>query len=188
MRTANGLVLVFLCAMLMTVPALGQSLDREFLGLPWEADIREQKGYELLYEKGDLRYYIQPDTVREVKGFKISRVVYGTQDHRFFAAFLLIDSMETFDDIKAYMEKRYGFPKISWSVAGNQTTYKWTYKAIRMKLKFNQQDRRMKLAFYYTPIANQVNEQEAEANHQESIQFLPIERDKKPDVMPLLTF
>jgi hypothetical protein len=96
--------------------------------------------------------------------------------------------METFDDIKAYMEKRYGFPKISWSVAGDQTTYKWTYKAIRMKLKFNQQDRRMKLAFYYTPIANQVNEQEAEANHQESIQFLPIERDKKPDVRPLLTF
>jgi hypothetical protein len=103
MRTANGLVLVFLCAMLLTVPAHGQALDREFLGLPWEADIREQKGYELLYEKGDLRYYIQPDTVREVKGFTISRVVYGTQNYRFFAAFLLIDSMETFDDIKAYM-------------------------------------------------------------------------------------
>ena len=117
MRTANGLVLVFLCAMLLTVPANGQALDREFLGLPWEADIREQKGYELLYEKGDLRYYIQPDTVREIKGFTISRVVYGTQNYRFFAAFLLIDSMETFDDIKAYMEKRYGFPKISWSVA-----------------------------------------------------------------------
>jgi hypothetical protein len=57
-----------------------------------------------------------------------------------------------------------------------------------MKLKFNQKDLRMKLAFYYTPIANQVNEQEAEANHQKSIQFFPIERDKKPDVMPLLTF
>lgn len=187
MRTANGLVLVF-CAILLAVPVYGQSLDREFLGLPWGADIREQKGYALLYEKGDLQYYIQPDTVRVVKGFKIDRVVYGTQDHRFFAVFLLIDSMETFDNIKAYMEKRYGFPKISWSVAGDQTTYKWTYETIRMKLKFSQKDRRMKLAFYYTPIANQVNEQEAEANQQKSLQFLPIERDKKPEAMPLLVF
>jgi hypothetical protein len=115
-------------------------------------------------------------------------VVYGTYDHRFYAAFLLIDSMETFDDIKAYMEERYGFPKISWSVAGDQTAYQWKYKTIRMKLKFNQKDRRMKLAFYDSPIADQVNEQEAEASQQKSLQFLPIERDKKPVTLPLLVF
>jgi hypothetical protein len=115
-------------------------------------------------------------------------VIYGTQQHRFYAAFLLIDAMETFDDIKAYMEKRYGFPKVSWSAAGDQTTYRWKYKTIRMKLKFNQQDRRMKLAFYFMPIAKEVNEKEAEAHQQKSLQLLPIERDKKPESMPLLVF
>jgi len=187
MRSFYGLMLVFIAVML-ALPAHGQSLDREFLGLSWGTDIRDQKGYELLYAKGDLRYYIQPDTVRVVKGFKIARVIYGTRDYLFFSVFLLIDSMEIFDDIKAYMEDRYGFPKISWSVAGDQTTYKWKFKTIGMKLKFYQQDRRMKLAFYYTPIADRVNEQEAEANQQKSLQFFPIERDKKPDVMPLLVF
>jgi len=187
MRIFYGLGLFFF-AMMLALPVQGQSLDREFLGLAWGADIREHKGYQLLYEKGDLQYYIQPDTVRVVKGFNIARVVYGTQDFHFFSAFLLIDSMETYDDIKTYMESRYGFPKMSWSVAGDQTIYKWKYKAIRMKLKFYQQDRRMKLAFYYTPIANQVNEQEADANQQKSMQFFPIERDKKPDSMPLLVF
>jgi hypothetical protein len=187
MRAFYGLMLFF-SAVLLALPAQGQSLDREFLGLSWGTDIRDQKGYELLYEKGDLRYYIEPDTVRVVKGFKIARVIYGTQDYLFFSAFLLIDSMETFDEIKTYMEKRYGFPKISWSVAGDQTTYKWKFKTIGMKLKFYQQDRRMKIGFYYTPIANRVNEQEAEANQQKSLQFFPIERDKTPEAMPLLVF
>ena len=187
MRIAHGLGLILL-SIGLAAPALGQALDHEFLGLPWGVDIRDQKGYELLYEKGDLRYYIQPDTVRVVKGFKFTRVVYGTHNYQFYAAFLLIDAMETFDEIKAYMEKNYGFPRISWSVAGDQTTYRWKYQSIRMKLKFYQKDRRMKLAFYYTPIADRVNEQEAEATQQKSIQFLPIERDKKPLTMPLLVF
>ena len=188
MRPSYGSV--FFCALIlmMTVPAWGQALDREFLGLSWGSDMRDQKGYQLLYEKGDLRYFIQPDTPRVVKGFEITRVVYGTQNHQFFSAFLMIDSMETFDEIKAYMQKRYGFPRISWSVAGDQTTYRWKYKMVRMKLKFYQKDRRMKLAFYYTPIANRVNEKEAEANQEKSLQFLPIERDKKPDALPLLVF
>jgi hypothetical protein len=96
--------------------------------------------------------------------------------------------METFDEIKAYMEKRYGFPKMTWSAAGEQTTYKWVYQNIRMKLKFYQKDRRMKLAFYYMPIADKVNEKAAEASQQKSMEFLPIERDKKPETMPLLVF
>jgi hypothetical protein len=187
MRLANGLSVLFVVFLLAgTVSA--QALDEEFLGLSWGTDIREQKGYEKLYEKGDLRYYIQPGTRRVVKGFRIARVIFGTQDYRFYAAFLLIDSMETFDDIKAYMEKHYGFPKTTWSAAANKTTYKWTYKNIRMKLKFYQKEGRMKLAFYYVPIADQVNEEAAEASQQKSIEFLPIERDKKPMTMPLLVF
>lgn len=187
MRISSGIVFFFWVC-LLAGPACGQALEREFLGIPWGADIKDQRGYALLYAKGALGYYIQPDTVRTVKGFQIDRVIYGTHDDHFFSAFLLIDSMETFDAIKTYMESRYGFPKITWSVAGDQTIYKWRYKTIRVKLKFYQKDRRMKLAFYYTPIADKVNEKEAETHQQKSLQFLPIERDKQPEAMPLLVF
>jgi hypothetical protein len=187
MRIAYRLC-VLLAVILVAGTVSAQDLEKTFLGIPWGADIREQKGYELLYAKGDLRYYIQPGIRRVVNGFDIARVIYGTQDYRFYAAFLLIESMETFDGIKAYMEKRYGFPKTTWSVAREQTTYMWHYKSIRMKLKFYQKDGRMKLAFYYTPIADQVNEKAAEASQQKSIEFLPIERDKNPMNMPLLEF
>jgi len=187
MRLATGIIVLF-AVLMMAGPVCAQSLEREFLGVSWGDDIRDQTGYELLYAKGDLRYYIQPDTARVVKGFNIAQVIYGTYHHRFYAAFLMIDAMEIFDEIKAYMEEHYGFPKISWSSAGDQTVYKWTYNAIRMKLKFYQKDRRMKLAFYYAPIADRLNEQEAEASQQQSLQFLPIERDKRPETMPLLVF
>ena len=187
MRIAYGLCLVS-AVILMAGTVSAQGMEEAFLGLPWGSDIRSQKGYELLYEKDDLRYYIQPGIRRVVDGFNIARVIYGTQGYRFYAAFLLIESMETFDGIKAYMEKRYGFPKTTWSVANEQTAYKWIYKDIRMKLKFYQKDGRMKLVFYYTPIADQVNEKAAEASQQKSIEFLPIERDKQPMNMPLLVF
>ena len=187
MRIAYGFC-VSLAVMLLAGTASAQPLEEAFLGIPWGADIRNQKGYELLYEKDALHYYIQPGIRRVVNGFNIARVIYGTQNYRFYAAFLLIDSMETFDGIKAYMEKRYGFPETTWSLAGEQTTYKWLYKHIRMKLKFYQKDGRMKLVFYYAPIADQVNENAAEATQQKSIEFLPIERDKQPMNLPLLEF
>ena len=135
MHLAKGFF-VLLAVLMMAGPVSAQALEREFLGLSWGDDIRDQSGYALLYAKGDLRYYTQPDTARVVKGFNIAQVVYGTYKHRFYAAFLMIDSMETFDDIKAYMEARYGFPKISWSAAGEQTVYKWNYNAIPLKPNF----------------------------------------------------
>ena len=43
-----------------------------------------------------------------------------------------------------------------------QTVYKWNYKNIKIKLKLNEKDGKMKLAFYYTPISIGVNEQQQE--------------------------
>lgn len=176
------------CVLLITVSASAAELDDAFLGLSWGADLREQDGFSLLYQKGELRYYVNPDNVHEINGFEIPRIVYGTYQHRLFAAYLEIDSPAVFNEIKNYMESRYGFPKTSWSVAANRTTHKWKYKQIKMKLKSSEADSRMKLAFYYSPISKQVNEAEAEKLQQRSRGFLPVDRNKKPDALPLLVF
>ncbi len=172
----------------VSAAAPAANLDSGFMDIPWKADLRHLEGFTLVYSKGDLRYYSQPDTLREIDGIEIPRVIYGTFMHQFFAAYLDIDSIDAFKAIQSYMESKYGFPKTQWSVAGEKTTHKWTYHQIRMKLKHGESDNRMKLAFYYAPIADQVNTETADRQQQESRRFLPIDRNKRPEALPLLVF
>lgn len=188
MLRTHGSLLTITLMLLVIVPASAAELDDGFLGIRWGADLRQLEGFSLLYAKNDLRFYVKPDTVREIQGFPIPRVVYGTYQNRFFAAYLDIDSPETFTGIKDYMQDRYGFPKTSWSVGADRTTHKWKYNRIRIKLKRSESENRMKLAFYYTPISSQANEDLSEREHQESRRFLPIDRHKKPEALPLLIF
>jgi len=46
----------------------------------------------------------------------------------------------------------------------------------------------MKLSIDYSPISSRVNQILGEANHESTVQFLPIKKDEKPQRMPLLTF
>ncbi len=167
--------------------AAGQPLDKGFLSIPWGADLREHSGFKLLHGKEGLRFYTKPGTVRTVRGVRVQQVVYGTYNYKFFAAFLILNSPESFTALREYMEERYGFPKTSFQTAGNLTTHQWRYGQIKMKLKSAEEGQRMKLAFYYAPISRQVNEALVE-RQQEGVQWFPIERDKKPAALPLLRF
>jgi hypothetical protein len=167
--------------------AADQPLQKAFLGLPWGADIREQSEFKMLHGKEQLRFYTKPGKVRTVRGIRVKQVVYGTYKYRFFAAFLMLDSPEAFAELRDYMESRYGFPKTSYQVAGDQTTHRWRHGKIKMKLKSAQDGQMRKLAFYYAPLSREVNEKLVE-RQQEGARWFPIERDKKPEAMPLLEF
>ena len=45
----------------------------------------------------------------------------------------------------------------------------------------------MKLAFYFTPLSNQLNEGQQE-KYEKTIQFLPVDKNKKYEAIPLLIF
>ncbi len=182
--------LVITLTLLLVAPghaAAEQPLDKSFLGLPWGADIREHDGFNFLHGKEGLRFYTKPGTVRTVKDIRVERVVYGTYNYQFFAAFLLLDSPEAFAGLRDYMESRYGFPKTSYQARSQMTTHRWRYRQIKMKLKSTDDRQKMKLAFYYAPISKQVNEAFVEREHK-GARWLPIERDKKPEALPLLEF
>ncbi len=174
----------------LIVPGLagaGQPLDKSFLGLPWGADIREHDGFRFLHGSEGLRFYTKPGTVRMVKDIRVAQVVYGTYKYQFFAAFLMLDTPEAFAELRNYMEGRYGFPKTSYQARSKLTTHRWRYGQIKMKLKSTEDGRKMKLAFYYAPISREVNEAFVE-RAQKGARWLPIERDKKPEALPLLEF
>ena len=180
-----SLLILLLCAGIIHADDLQEGI----LGLNWGTNISGLGYLERLYTKNQVDFYVNPNEVPTIYGISIPNAVYGFHSDRFFAAYLNIDTIEIFARFKKDMNEKYGAAKISMTAKDEQTVYKWNYKDIKIKLKLNEKDGRMKLAFYYTPISKGINEQQQEMYNEKSYRFLPIEKDKKFErITPLLIF
>ena len=163
-------------------------LQDGFLGLKWRTKISELTGYSKLRENGDISYYRNLNKVYTISNIRIPKVIYGFYTDRLFAVYLLIESPDAFGKIRDYMISQYGDPKETLTMKNEQTVYNWKYGTVKIKLKRYEKVGNMKLAFYYMPLSNKVNEAQQEQFLDKSYQFFPIEKDKVPEWIPLLRF
>jgi hypothetical protein len=166
----------------------GMELGQGFLGLPWETDAASLSGFELVGSKDRVDYYINPQVVHTIGDVTVSDEIYGFFEGRFFAVYLNIDSIDVFSRLKGYLNSKYGTPDMSMTMKREETIYKWKHQKVKIKLKMQQASGRMKLGFYYVPVAREVNAAEIENYPETAIHVLPIQRDKRPRAMPLLEF
>jgi hypothetical protein len=166
-------------------PAISADLKNEFLGIEWGTDISNLKGFSVLNKKGDIVYYVNSNKVYQINNLVLPPVIYGSYLGKFFAAYIRLDTPQLFDEINSYMNSKYGLSVIK--VRSRQQVYKWKYDRIKIKLKGGYEGKKMKLAFYFTPLSNKLNEGEHE-EYEKSIQVLPIKKNKKYPAIPLLVF
>ena len=81
---------------------------------------------------------------------------------KFFAAFIAVESIEVFHRAKDRLTQKFGSPKTILNTQNRQTIFSWKQADTRIKLKLNEKEGKMKLAFYYTPIAGKVNQVQRE--------------------------
>jgi len=141
-----------------------------------------------LYEKENVAYYIHPHVVYTIHDIPVSNVVYGFYDDKFFAVYIRLESEEVFGEFRKHFISKYGIPKTSVSTKTGETVYRWKHGDIKIKLKTKEANYEMKLAFYYIPLSTKLNEEQLEKFHDKSIQFFPIKKDEKPEMIPLLSF
>ena len=170
---------------IFTDPVLSADLKDEFLGIKWGTDLSQLKSFYVLYKKGDFVYYVNPDKYYQINQSVLPPAIYGCYKGQFFAAYIRLDQAESFNEINSYMNSKYGLSMIK--VGPEQQVFKWKYDKIKIKLKSGREGNGMKLAFYYTPISDKLNEPEQEKVEQ-NLQFLPIEKNKKYPAIPLLIF
>ena len=163
-------------------------LQDEIFGLKWGAKLPETNTFSKIWSSSNVDFYRKPGEVRTINDVVVPDVIYGFYNGQFFAVYIKIDNIEVFDDFRRYMREKYGIPKKTMDLKNDLTIYRWKYKDIKTKLKFYGTNNYMKLAFYYTPLSNKVNEAQQEKLQKESFRFLPIEKDKTPAQMPLLEF
>ena len=188
MRISKILFIIAVTLLVYAPSVHAADLEDEIFGLRWGTKMPDLKSFSKVWSSSNVDFYTKPGEVRTINDVVVTEVIYGFYNDQFFAVYIKIDSIEVFDDFRRYMQSKYGIPQKTMYVKKDQTIYSWKYEKIKTKLKLYGKDNYMKLAFYYTPLSGKVNEAQKEKFQTESFKFLPIEKDKRPDSLPLLVF
>jgi hypothetical protein len=182
----GGCVLAAICLAIGVAGAT--DLEAGFMGIQWASPASHQKGLTQLYKRKNMVYYSQPNIVHTIHEIPVPKVVYGFYEDQFFAVYIELESEDVFGEFREYLKSQYGNPDKSFSMKTGETVYKWKQGEVKIKLKTNEENYRMKLGFYYLPLSQKVNEEQMEKNQSRSLQFFPINKDEKPEIVPLLRF
>jgi hypothetical protein len=140
----------------------GADLQEGFLGTNWGAPISELTGFSKVSQKGDVSYYANPQKSYTIFGVDTANVIFGFFKDKFFAAYIAVESIEVFDRAKNHLTQKFGSPQTILKTQNRQTIFSWKQTDTRIKLKLFGKEGKMKLAFYYTPLAKKVNQVQRE--------------------------
>ncbi len=140
----------------------GTDLQEGFLGTDWGTHISDLKGFSKVSQKGDVSYYRTPQKSYTVLGVDTADVIFGFFKDKFFAAYVAVESIEVFERAKNHLTQKFGPPQTILKTRNRQTIFSWKQMDTRIKLKLYEKEGKMKLAFYYTPLAGKVNQAQRE--------------------------
>ena len=141
----------------------GADLQKGFLGTNWGTHISEFTGLRKVSQKGDISYYGNPQKSYTIFGVDTANVIFGFFKDKFFAAYIAVESISTFSRAKDHLTQKFGSPITILKTRNQQTISRWEHENIKIKLKLFEKEGKMKLAFYYSPLAAEVNETQREA-------------------------
>jgi len=168
--------------------SVANDLQNGFMGYKWGENISRYGELTELYTKKDVTYYSNPGESYTIDDISIDDVIFGFYRDSLFAVYISINAMETYDQIKLHMKLKYGLPDTKTSTKEHLTTYKWKYQGVTIKLKTDEIEGKMKLAFYYTPLSRDLKKNHLDEIDETSYRFFPIDKTKTPKMVPFLEF
>lgn len=163
-------------------------LQEGFMGYKWGDKAWRYDGLTELRNTGDVSYYSNPDESYIIDDIAVGDVVFGFYQGSLFAVYIGVDTLEQYDNITRYLKTKYGLPDTKSSARENLITFKWKYQDISIKLKTDKISGKMKLAFYYGPLARELKQDRLEQVSDTSFRFFPIDKNSRPEMIPFFTF
>jgi hypothetical protein len=163
-------------------------LESGVLGIAWKSSPDDNQDLTFLYKTDSIAYYFQLDTVYTIKEIPIHKVVFGFVNDQFFTASVHVANEEIFGSFRRYLTSRYGSPAKTFSTKSEETVYNWKHKEVRIELKTIEKDHQMRLSFYYTPLSSKMDKEVLKEIRQKAVRVLPITREGRPEMLPLLQF
>jgi hypothetical protein len=166
MRKSISLISIITVLLMSTGGLNAAEIDKGFFDIKWKTDLAQMAGFKKVGENLNVSYFINPERVLTVNEISVSDAVYGSYKNQFFAVYISIDTIEVFAQLRRYMNRNFGVPRITRSMPAEQTTYQWKHKKTKIKLKIYENKNNMKMAFYYTPLSGMVNESQQETYYE----------------------
>jgi hypothetical protein len=159
MKSAVKRLMVAAVLWMLLAPVQAAELESGFMDTKWSSPAKDLQGFTRVGGSGKIAYYVNPQRTYTFFGTEVpDDVVYGFYDDKFFAIYVNIEGIDVFSQIKSYIQHKYGIPsKTSRETRGDLTTYVWKLNHTQIKFKHHETSGKMKMSFYYLPIANQVN-------------------------------
>ena len=157
-------------------------LNESFLDVKWGTNISELPKFKKISGKDDVAYYKNPDKTYTVFEVENPSVIYGFYKDQFFAAYIQVDTFTVFERVKDRVSEKFGEPKTKLSMKARQTIHRWKHQNIKIKLKLFELEGKMKLAFYYTPLSNKVNEAQEGSFPTSTERVFTLDEDSKKEI------
>ena len=181
MKLLKNLAIAAVMLTVIILPRAGMALDLNdgFFDIPWGGYVTDLKGFEELGKKMEVTFYVKPDRAYQINDIDIANVVYGFYADRFFAVYISVEGIDVFGHLRKYITQKYGSPRMKLESNPQQTIYSWRHQRVKIKMKHREIEGRMKLSFYYTPIAGKANRAQAEAFEEPPKVRFPLSEQKK---------
>jgi hypothetical protein len=158
------------------------------MGIQWGTHISKLDHFVKTGSNGPVDYYINPEVVYVVDDVEFREVIFGFYSGRLFAVFVHIETLESFFKVRSYIQSKYGIPKMVMTGSGLPKTYRWKEEKIKVKLKSENRNEKMKLVFYYIPLSSRLNESQQQNIEEVGVRILPIDKGREIKRIPLLSF
>ena len=162
--------IILLCFGLIVPPELGADslyIHQGIHGMKWGSLISEYDGLTKVHEKHQAEFYAKSNMLYLAANQQVSRVSYGFYRGQLYAAFIKLASADQFSHLAQKFTEVHREPKITYEDAGKQVIYRWNVQQVKIKLKMKELGKEYKLAFYYSPLADGLN--------QEHLELIPVE-------------
>ncbi|BHH85532.1 hypothetical protein [Desulforhopalus sp. 52FAK] len=185
----KNIIIMFLVSLtvILGTTTYASNFENGFMQYTWGDNASKHTGLSIVGQKGEVAYYSKPGEEYTIGNVTIDKIIYGFHQDHLFGVYLNINSAEVYDKLFNHMKSLYGLPA-SKLTAGDQSVYKWKQPDVTIKLKLDKPTQKMKLSFYYRPIASTLNTKQWEELDTSSFRFVPIEKDKKPEKWVLFEF
>ncbi len=188
MKMYHAVIFVLVVSLFPFTGAWGEDLEDGFMGYQWGSDISKYPRLKQLYSKGGLTFYASPGESYALDNMTIGDVIYGFYEGNFYAVYINLRSIDEYDAVERKMKEKYGLPAQQASAKENLFTYKWKYQDVTIKLKKDQLQGKMKVAFYHEPTSTGLAEERRLLEIETSDQFFPLEKKENIDIVPFLGF
>ena len=159
-----------------------------FLGIRWGTDIADLPDFVKVAEKHDVIYYGNPKKSYTLFDIDVPYVTYAFHSGKFFAAFVDVASIDVFGNLKEHISRKYGLPRTTYYFNQEQRIYSWKYEDTKIKLKLYENEGKMKLGFYYEPLARKVNKELREAYPQPRKPVFPLDERRLNEALEVMGF